>query len=258
MKTTYRPQRTAHRTITQQLLTFTLACAPLALPGLTQAAEPPAPAVDDNLPALAGVASLDAASTKLRVELRELIVAKKLTVSDVRKPGIGPVLLHIAASAEPATVVAPALNAITAAYLLPGESGALPSLDAKVRDVALARLGAPQDKVRYASMQLLAKFLMRDPLDSSVRDRLLAVFRKGGAGQAERFDALLAATTMAGVIQLRQPVYAEMLLEAAAAPELPVRILAMQRLVSLQGLVGHDVDAKVLPKLGACRSNAVA
>lgn len=237
--------------LAQALLAAAAATAYLAATGVSFAGESPAaePAAVENLPALPGVAKLDGEGLKLRAELRDLIVAKKLTPNDVRKPNVGPVLLQIASSAEPATVVAPAMNALTVAYALPGSKSELPSLDNKVRDVALARLSAPQDKVRYASMQVLAKFLMRDPVDAAVRERLLAVFRKPGAGQAERFDALLAVTTMAGVKQLRQPVYAEMLMEAATAPELPVRLLAMQRLVSLQGLVGKEVDAKVIPKL---------
>lgn len=212
----------------------------------------PTAAEEAPLAAVAGAPKLDAAAMARRAELVELLRTKKFAFGDAAKPGAGPVLLHIAASAEPAAVVAPAIQALAMAYALPGAKGSTqPPLDHAVRDVLLARLDAANGKVRAASLGVLNRYLMRDSYDTVVVDRLVALFRQPGASAAQRYDAMNALVTMANAKLQRTPVFIQVILEACEAPEPFVRFAAMNRLVSFQALVGSELDPKLTPRLEA-------
>jgi HEAT repeat protein len=162
------------------------------------------------------------------------------------------VLLHIAASAEPASVVAPAIQALMMAYALPGSKGTpQPPLDNAVRDILLARLDAADGKVRAASLSVLNRYLMRDPYDTRVADRLVTLFRQPGASAAQRYDAMNTLVSMAHAKLQKTPVFIQVILEACEAPEPFVRFAAMNRLVNFQAQVGGAMDAQLIPRLEA-------
>jgi HEAT repeat protein len=232
--------------------------APLALLPLSAAAQDarpaaaPAAAGEEPLAAVAGAPKLDAAAMARRSELLELLRTKKLAFGDATKPGSGPVLLHIAASAEPASVVAPAIQALMMAYALPGSKGTpQPPLDNAVRDILLARLDAADGKVRAASLSVLNRYLMRDPYDTRVADRLVTLFRQPGASAAQRYDAMNTLVSMAHAKLQKTPVFIQVILEACEAPEPFVRFAAMNRLVNFQAQVGGAMDAQLIPRLEA-------
>ena len=210
----------------------------------------PVPGAEAPLAALAGAPKLDAAATVRRAELIELLRTKKMAYADAAKPGSGPVLLHIAASAEPGSVVAPAIQGLQMAYALPHSKGSTqPPLDTAVRDILLARLEAPHGKVRAASLSVLSRYVMVDAYDAKVVDQLVALVRQPGASAAQRHDAMNALVGMANAKVQRLHGFIEVILEACQAPEPFVRFAAMNRLVSYQALVGTAMDPKLAPRL---------